>query len=121
MSLPNDASLEDGFHTAMLHLYYACAARLKPPYFAARFLELVLEHGGKHAADRLLASPALAPVFAELSLRGSEHLTFSVEYLALQSPWRALFTDEQRAIARRRLLQAGGTVPADDDVACAPA
>lgn len=114
MSLPVDASLEDRFHTAMLQLYYACAARLKPPYFASRFLELVLEHGGKDAADRLLASPALAPVFAELCLRGPEHLTYSVEHLVLQSPWHALFSDEQRATARDRLLQAGGALPVDD-------
>lgn len=121
MTLSNGASLEDQFHTAMLQLYYACAARLKPPYFASRFLELVLEHGGKQAADQLLAAPTLAPVFAELCLRGPEHLTYSVEHLVLQSPWHALFTDEQRATARQRLLQAGGALPADDDVAVAQA
>lgn len=99
----------------MLQLYYACAARLKPPYFAARFLELVLEHGGKHAADRLLASPALAPVFAELCLRGPEYLTYSVEHLVLQAQWRALFSREQLAIARERLVRAGGVLPLDDD------
>jgi hypothetical protein len=106
--------LETAFHAAMLQLYYACAARLKPPYFAARFLELVLEHGGKHAADRLLASPALAPVFAELCLRGPEHLSYSVEHLVLQAPWRTLFSGEQLAIARERLVRAGGMLPDDD-------
>jgi hypothetical protein len=108
--------LEDAFHTAMLHLYYACAARLKPPYFASRFLELVLEQGGKDAADQLLASPALAPVFAELCLRGPEHLTYSVEHLVLQAPWRTLFSSEQLETARERLVRAGGALPRDHDV-----
>jgi len=107
--------LEDAFHTAMLHLYYACASRLKPPYFASRLLELVLEHGGKDAAERLLASPTLAPVFAELCLRGPEHLTYSVEHLVLQAPWRALFSSEQLATARERLVRAGGAPPHDHD------
>lgn len=108
------SSLDDGFHIAMLQLYYACAARVKPPYFASRFLDLVWEHGGKHVADEVLAAAAPSTVFAELCLRGSEHLTYSVEYLVLQSPWRVLFTDEQRATARGRLLQAGGVLPPDD-------
>jgi len=112
--MPTSPPLETAFHAAMLQLYYACAARLKPPYFAARFLELVLEHGGKHAADRLLASPTLAPVFAELCLRGPEHLTYSVEHLVLQSPWRALFSSEQLATARERLVRAGGMLPDDE-------
>ena len=109
-----DTPLEDAFHTAMLQLYYACAARMKPPYFASRFLELVLEHGGRDAADQLLASPALAPVFAELCLRGPDHLTYSVEHLVLQAPWRALFSREQLATARDRLVHAGGALPDDD-------
>ena len=109
-----DSSLEDDFHVAMLQLYYACAARLKPPYFASRFLDLVWEQGGKHVADEVLAAATPSAGFAELHLRGSEHLTFSVEYLVLQSPWRALFDEEQRAVARRRLLQAGGVLPPDE-------
>lgn len=113
--MPANPPLETAFHAAMLQLYYGCAARLKPPYFAARFLELVLEHGGKHAADRLLASPALAPVFAELCLRGPEHLSYSVEHLVLRAPWRALFSREQLATARERLMRAGGALPDDDD------
>jgi hypothetical protein len=107
--------LEDAFHVAMLQLYHACAARLKPPYFASRFLDLVCEHGGKRVADEMLATATPSAGFAELCLRGSEHLTFSVEYLVLQSPWRTLFDEEQRAIARRRLLQAGGALPPDDE------
>ncbi|NUS38911.1 MAG: hypothetical protein HOQ02_07800 [Lysobacter sp.] len=107
-------TLEERFHAAMLHLYYTCAARLKPPYFAARFLALVHECGGKQAADQLLAGAAPSAGFIELALRGAEHLPLSVEYLVLQSPWCALFSTEQRAIARERLLQAGCTPPEED-------
>ena len=113
--MPAGSSLEDDFHVAMLQLYYACAARLKPPYFASRFLDLVWKQGGKHVADEVLAAAAPSAGFAELYLRGIEHLRFSVEYLVLQSPWRALFDDGQRAVARHRLLQAGGALPPEDD------
>lgn len=112
-------TLEERFHAAMLHLYYTCAARLKPPYFAARFLELVHACGGKQAADQLLAGTSPSAGFIELALRGPGHLTLSVEYLCLQSPWRALFDEEQRAVARARLAQAGCTPPAEDDAAVA--
>ena len=109
-----DVRLEDAFHAAMLQLYYACAARMKPPYFASRFLELVLEHGGKDAADQLLAATTPSPVFAELCLRGPEHLRYSVEHLVLRMPWRQLFSHDQLAIARERLVRAGATLPRED-------
>jgi len=114
--IPMPRSLEERFHAAMLHVYYACAAKLKPPFFASRFRDLVHEVGGRQAADELLAATAPSAVFLELCLRGSEHLTLSVEYLVLQAPWRALFSPEQRATARDRLRSAGGALPPDDEV-----
>jgi len=115
-SAPKIHSLEDRFHAAMLHVYYACAAKLKPPFFASRFRDLVHEVGGRQAAGELLAAAAPSAVFLELCLRGSEHLTLSVEYLVLQAPWRALFSPEQRATARDRLRSAGGALPPDDEL-----
>jgi 5-methylcytosine-specific restriction protein A len=50
-----------------------------------------------------------------LFLRGPENLTISVEYLVLQSPWRTLFSDEQLAVARQRLIDVGCPLPADDN------
>ncbi len=98
--------LEEQFHAAMLHIY-ECAARLKPPYRATRFLQMVQGSGGKAAADQLLASANPSAGFTELFLRGRENLKLSVEYLVLQDPWRNLFSEEQLAVAHKRLVDVG--------------
>lgn len=102
--------LEEQFHAAMLHIYER-AARLKPPYRATRFLQMVQGSGGKAAADQLLTGVDPSSGFTELFLRGRENLKLSVEYLVLQDPWRTLFTDEQLAEARRRLEKVGVQPP----------
>ena len=105
--------LNDQFHSAMLAIYDA-ALRLKPTYRATIFLRMVNEHGGKKAADRLLSTVNPSSGFTELYLRGKDNLKISLEYLVLQSPWRELFTEEQRAIARKRLKDVGCSPPLDD-------
>jgi hypothetical protein len=100
------------FHAAMLHIYEQ-AVRLRPPYHATRFRQMVLESGGKAAADQLLAAPTTSSGFTELYLRGAENLRLSVEYLVLQSRWREFFTEEQLTIARERLLAVGCPLPED--------
>ena len=105
------SQLEDRFHAEMLHLYES-SHRLTPPYRATRFLQMVQSGGGKAAADQLIASPNPSAGFTELFLRGKENLKLSVEYLILQEPWVTLFTPEQQAIARKRLLDVGVTPPA---------
>ncbi len=104
------SSLEDQFHAAMLHIY-ECAAQLKPPYRATRFLQMVQSSGGKVAADQLLASANPSAGFTELFLRGRENLKLSVEYLVLQQPWNQLFTEEQLEVARKRLVDVGVEPP----------
>jgi hypothetical protein len=98
----NESELETRFHEAMLGIYEA-AKRLKPPYYAPRFLRMVHEHGGKETADRLLATGEPSEGFTQLLLRGKENLKISVEYLVLQNPWLDLFTTDQLEIARKRL------------------
>jgi hypothetical protein len=97
-----DSQLEKQFHEAMLGIYEA-AKRLKPPYHAPRFIRMVREHGGKEAADRLLATGEPSEGFTELFIRGKDCLKVSVEYVVLQSQWRELFTEEQLEVARKRL------------------
>src|SRR4051812_34255521 len=87
----------------MLGIYDA-AKRLKPPYSPNDFRRMVLEMGGKDAADKLLAMGNPSEGFGTLLLRGKDALKLSVEYLVLQSPWRALFEPEQLAVARKRLV-----------------
>lgn len=103
-------NLEEDFHAAMLHIYES-AARLKPPYRATRFLQMVQRFGGKAAADLLLAGSDPSSGFTELFLRGPENLKLSVEYLVLQDPWRPLFNVDQLAEAQRRLQRVGIAPP----------
>src|SRR5690606_29592593 len=102
--------LEEEFHAAMPNIYER-AAQLKPPYRATRFRQMVQGSGGKAAADQLLASANPSAGFTELFLRGREHLKLSVEYLVLQDPWRSLFSEEQLAVAHKRLIDVGVLPP----------
>ena len=94
-----------------MHAIYDAALKLKPPYRARSFLTMLGEHGGKGTADRLLATSQPSQGFTELLLRGKENLRLSVEYLVLKDPWRTLFSEEQRAIARMRLIQVDCPLP----------
>lgn len=94
---------------------YDAALRLKPPYRATLFLRMVQDHGGKGAADRLLATGNPSSGFTELYLRGKDNLKISLEYLVLQKPWRDLFTEEQRAVARKRLKEVKCAPPPEDE------
>ena len=107
-------TLIDQFHSTMLAIYDA-ALQLKPPYRATLFLRMVKEHGGKGAADRLLATGNPSSGFTELYLRGKDKLKLSVEYLVLQNPWRELFTEDQRAVARKRLKDVNCAPPTEDE------
>ena len=102
--------LESEFHEAMLGIYDR-ATKLKPPYRATYFRGMVLELGGKAAADKLLASRTPSEGFGTLLLRGKDALKISVEHLVLEKPWRELFTDAQLEIARKRLKEVGRPTP----------
>jgi hypothetical protein len=92
---------------------YETAKRLRPPYHATRFRQMVLEFGGRSAAETLLATPDVSEGFTELFLRG-RRLDLSVEYLVLTNPWRQLFRAEQLAVARERLQRHEFAPPTDD-------
>ncbi|MGD9582656.1 MAG: hypothetical protein AB7V26_03150 [Lysobacterales bacterium] len=104
------SNLEEQFHAAMLQIY-ELAARLKPPYRATRFLQMVQSQGGKAAADQLLSTSNPSDGFTELFFRGKENLKLSVEYLVLQAPWSELFSQDQLAKARKRLLDVKCSLP----------
>lgn len=104
MDSQQERELLRGFQKAMFDIYDA-ASRLKPPYRPTAFRSMLVEHGGKETADRLLASNQPSSGFTELFRRGRENLRLSVEYLVLTDPWHALFTPDQLATAQRRLLE----------------
>lgn len=80
-------------------------ARVETGYVATRFLQMIANLGGLAAARRLLQSPDVSEGFATLWERG--RLDLSVEYHVLQPEFEGLFSDEERAIARERLLRYG--------------
>src|SRR5580698_9338054 len=104
------------FHQAMLDIYDA-SRKLKPPYRPSDFRRMVIEMGGKGAADQLLAMGTPSDGFGTLLLRGKDALKLSVEYLVLKEPWRELFEPEQLAVARKRLLDVECEPPAEDAAA----
>jgi hypothetical protein len=106
----HDENLVQRFHQAMLEIYEA-ATKLKPAYRPNYFRSLVMQHGGKGAADILLSSQHTSTGFTELLMRGEGALKLSVEYLVLSDPWRQLFSEEQLAIASDRLLAVGCELP----------
>lgn len=108
-----DNQLEREFHDAMLAIYEA-ALGLKPPYRATYFRRMVLERGGRQAANDLLATDEPSSGFAELYLRG-QRLDLSVEYLVLKKRWRELFSPEQLEVARKRLEEVKFPSPGRDD------
>ncbi len=112
-------TLDAQFDDAMLGIHSA-AGKLKPPHRAHGFLSMVRQYGGKETADRLLAKSEPSDGFTELFLRGRENLTISMEYLVLTAPWRQLFTEDQLAIARQRLLDVECPLPPDDSASPVP-
>lgn len=113
------AQLLQGFHQAMLGIYDA-ARRLKAPYTPVDFRRMVVEMGGKGAADKLLASSNPSEGYGTLPLRGKDALKLSVEYVVLQNPWRALFEPEQLAVARQRLIDVKCDLPPEDTAPAQP-
>lgn len=102
--------LEQEFHKAMLNLYEE-TLNFPRPYKATRFLQMVNEFGGKEAADKLLSAGdrQYKSGFAKIIDHGEgvHALRYSMEYLILQTPWCDLFTEEQKAVAHKRLKLAG--------------
>ena len=95
-------NLEAGFHQEMVRIYEEAK---EFGYYPSYFLGMVVERGGLSAAKRLLVGSQVSNGFARLWEEG--RLDLSVEAIALQNPWSALFTHEELAQARRRLDEVG--------------
>ena len=96
-------NLERGFHQAMLSRYESWKAY---GYRANRFLMALRNRGGLGAAKYLLAKDGISPGLVRLAKEGATHL--SVEALVLSEPWDQLFTDGEKAKARRVLGEVRG-------------
>jgi hypothetical protein len=81
--------------------------RSEAGYNASYFLSMLSQYGPQETAHKLLASPAISDGFAELWERGRLDLT--VEALVAEPKFSELFSENEIAVARRRLEQFGYT------------
>lgn len=79
--------------------------RAEADYNASYFLSMLSQHGPLETARKLLSSAAISDGFAELWERGRLDLT--VEAAVSEAVFSELFSEEEIAIARRRLEQFG--------------
>jgi len=100
-------TLENQFDAAMINIYHR--AQSEAGYTATRYLRMLHEHGGLGTAQMLLYAKNVSEGYAALWERGRLDLT--VESLILDKRWNEFFTDDDRAIARKRLEQYGFDVP----------
>ncbi len=94
--------LENKFEQAMRDIYKR--AKKECDYLANRFLQMVNERGGLSTAKFLLHEKHISEGFEKLWEKG--RLDISVEKVVLNPEWKSLFTEEERGIAKSRLLDA---------------
>ena len=96
---------ELAFHGAMVDLYVR--AKREANYNATYFLQMISDDqlGGYRTAKQLIHTTTPSLGYEALYDRGRLDLT--VEAVILRPEWADLFTDEERAIARRRLTDYG--------------
>ncbi len=97
---------EAELHQAMVQVH--ARAKGEAGYPATYFIQMVAERGGLATAQHLLRSAAPSQGFTELWERGRLDLT--VEALVLQPKFRHLFTPQELATARQRLVDHGFSV-----------
>ena len=94
---------ETHFNEAMLSIYRQAKTECK--YNAVRFLQMLDERGGLQTAKHLLHTTGLSDGF--VALWKCNRLDLTVEAFVLKTEWRELFSEEELAIAKKRLLEVG--------------
>jgi hypothetical protein len=111
---------EKAFNQAMTQVYQR--AKKEIGYTATRFAQMLGEHGGLKTARLLLHSNAVSDGF--IALWEAKRLDLTVESQILTPEFQPLFTEEELATARQRLIDYGGssdTVPVKPRSASRPA
>jgi hypothetical protein len=93
------SDLEERFNEEMIGIYKR--AKKECDYIPTRFLQMVIDQGGRKAAKELLLTPGFSYGFEKLWELG--RLDLSMEALVLREPWRQLFSEQELRIARTRL------------------
>ncbi len=100
-----DKSLERQFEELLISLYRK--ALNECGYNATRFLQMLREHGGLQTAKMLLHSPGFQYGFEKMW--ELKRLDLTVEAHILKPLWSSMFTDDEKEIARKRLIDCGYT------------
>jgi hypothetical protein len=95
--------IEARFEQDMVEKVYRATGR-ETGYWAGYFLKSVKQYGGVGAARRLLERGGVSRGLAKLA--SLDRLDLAMETLVLDPAYAALFTDEERATAARRLDEA---------------
>jgi len=90
---------ELAFHAAMVDVY--ARAKAEARYHATYFLGMISDIGGYQTAKYLIHTDR--PSDGYVALYDRQRLDLTVEAVVLLPEWVDLFTDDERAIARRRL------------------
>lgn len=98
-----NTELEARFDEAMMDVYRR--ALKECDYKATRFLHMLHEHRGLETARILLHAPGVSEGYIALWER--KRLDLTVEAVILGDRWQPLFTEAERAIARKRLAEYG--------------
>jgi hypothetical protein len=101
--MDDQSQRERTFDAAMLELYDTWRQEIR--YAANRFRQMVQKHGGVETARRLLKKPDVSSGFLKLHEAGKLELT--MEFLVLRKEFTPLFSFEERARARGRLIDHG--------------
>jgi hypothetical protein len=95
--------IEGRFENELIEKVYRATGR-ETGYWAGYFLRSVKRYGGVGAARRLLEKGGVSKGLTRLATMG--RLDLAMETLVLSPEYEPLFTDEERAVAARRLEQA---------------
>lgn len=101
-------NLEIQFHRDMLSIYENAK---KIGYNASRFIQMVANQGGLNVAKKFINSINPSDGFTKLVLLKRWDLT--VEALVLKNEYHSLFSNQEREIAKSRLIAHGYDVPYD--------
>jgi hypothetical protein len=96
-----NAELEARFDDAMMDVYQR--ALKECDYKATRFLQMLHEHRGVETARILLHASKVSEGYVALWER--KRLDLTVEAVILATKWHALFSEQEREIARTRLAE----------------
>lgn len=102
----HEGDVKDLFHKEMQRIYTEASTF---GYYPTRFLVMLAERGGVATAKALLNSSTVSDGFTRLYMEG--RLDLSVEAVALDPRWSALFTADELATAQRRLDSANYKPP----------